>query len=143
MLYRVVLPRIAREGNRGTGPSGYARPSYARLCVRTHEFFREISGELGEWWLRTLWDCALTSVPTEWRRIEREHMEEAALGIHEAIRRLPRSVRDVVEMRAVGLSWTEVSRRLPGRAYFSLTDDWASAVRMVRERCGDLVARMT
>ena len=102
-----------------------------------------MSEELGEWWRRTLAECELSAVPTEWRRIEREHLEEAALELYDAIRRLPRSARDVVEMRAMGVSWAEISRRMPDRAYFSLTDDWRSAVRMTRDRYGDLVRRMT
>jgi hypothetical protein len=110
--------------------------------TRSNDFFVDLAEDLGEWWIRVKADCELSAV-SDWRRCERHHMEDAACELLERMSGLPRSVRDVVERRASGQSWTRISRDLPGRAYFSLMDDWRHALRHVSQRCDDLVRRLT
>lgn len=139
VVYQVLLPRLSCD--RTPGVLGYGRPAMAQMCVRNHEFFVAMATELGEWWERTVREAELASV-SDWRRLEREHMEDAALDLLGAVRAMPLPVRDVVERRSSGMSWTSISAALPGRAYFSLTDDWSSAVRVVWERHSDTVRRL-
>jgi hypothetical protein len=120
---------------------GFGRPAMAQLCVRNWEFFVSLSAELGEHTEDTIYDAELSAV-SDWPRIERQHMEDAALELLSAVQTLPPPVRDVVVRRSRGWSWTAISAGLPGRAYFSLTDDWAAAVRLVWSSHGDLVRRL-
>ncbi len=113
----------------------------SQLCVRSPEFFFAIAAELGEWWERTILDAEMASV-SDWHRIEREHLEDAAMEMIGAVRAMPPPIQDVVVRRASGMSWTALQKELPDRAYFSLTDDWASAVRVIWDRHGDIVRRL-
>lgn len=113
----------------------------AQLCVRNWEFFVSLSTELDEHIEDTIYDAELSAV-SDWPRIERQHMEDAGMELLGAVQVLPAPVRDVVVRRARGWSWTTISAGLPGRAYFSLTDDWAMAVRLLWQSHGDIVRRL-
>lgn len=142
MVFRVVLPRLARSAEAIPRVLDYARPASARSCVRNHDFYVAMAAELGEDWVRLVRELEDHSVSETWRRVEREHMEDAATEILSSVRRLSPPVRDVVCRRAVGYSWRRISAELPHRAYFSLTDDWNGALRWLVREHGDLVRRL-
>lgn len=113
----------------------------ARACVRNHEFFVAMAEELGEWWMRTIHEAELAS-ESDWRLIERDHMDEAAELLLRAVSELPVPQREVLVRRASGMSWKGIAEALPHRAYFSMTDDWATALRSLWSRQGDLIRRI-
>jgi len=134
---------MARSADALPSVLGYSRPHSATSCARNHEFYLDLAAELGEDWVKLVRELEDHSVSDGWRRVERQHMEEAATDILSSLRRLPRPVRDVVYRRAAGVSWRRISADLPGRAYFSLTDDWTSALRWLCREHGELVRRLT
>lgn len=113
----------------------------AKACVRNHDFFIAMAEELGEWWVRTIADAELAS-ESDWRRIDRYHMEDAATELATAVRGLPQPIREVVQRRSSGQSWKTISRELPDRVYWSITEDWGTGLRLVWTRYGDLVRRL-
>lgn len=114
----------------------------ARACVRNHAFFVAMAEELGEWWMRTIADAELGSV-SDWRRIERSHMEDAAEELLRAIVDMPAPLREVLVQRAAyGKSWRDVSSALPHRVYFSVVEDWHRALSWLWDRHGDLIRRI-
>lgn len=131
--YGVVLPRIAKREIRcgwGSGPLA---------TDRSWEFYADIAKELDS----SLADIlAARAVDDPGRRIIREYQEEAAGDLVTLVRRMPGSVRTVVEARALGISWREIARGLPDRVYFSIMDDWKSAVATVWQRAEDAVLRL-
>jgi len=96
---------------------------------------------VGEWWVRIKADCAL-STTSDWKLVERRHREDAAAELLEVIRSFPTPVKLVVEMRASGLGWGAIGKELPGRAYFSILEDWRWALRRISQRHDDLVRRL-
>lgn len=78
------------------------------------------------------------------RRIVREHLEEAAVELADYVQRLPAPLRTVVELKSSGLSWKQVMRnpRMKDRVYWSVMDDWNTAIRLIWSNRGDLVRRL-
>lgn len=138
ITYRVLLPRIFRQSI----PSvlSLKRPSYETGLTRTHDFILQMSEEMGEWWERTARLNEASSV-SDWKKIERSQMCDAALELVEVIRGMPRPVRDVLERRAAGMSWKAIQDDLPKRAYFSIMDDWKGALRKLNEGHHELLLR--
>lgn len=129
------------------GRLGYSRPSHARLMIRSHAFVVAVAEEMGEWWVRMVAEnergrTRSGSSSESWRRVERQHMEDAALDIVEMVEKMPRPMRDVVVLRASGASWREIGQALPDRAHFSMADDWCSALRLLWSRGSSSVARL-
>ena len=139
----VLAPRL-RSGARWADHNlGISRPSYERACVRNHAFMAQIARELGDWYERFVREAEVNAVGTGfWRRVERDHLDDAATELMDVVRRMSPPVRDVVVRRAVGQSWRDISRALPERAYFSLTDDWQLALRTLARDHGPLLRRL-
>lgn len=142
VVYGSVLPRMARGAEAIPGVLGYSRPSMARLCVRNHEFYAAMARQLDVRVELLLDELESTAVSESWRRVERGHLEDAAVELLGVVRGFPRPVRDVVELRAAGVSWRDVTRALPDRVYWSMTDDWAWALRKVWGEHDGLVGRI-
>lgn len=114
----------------------------ARACVRNHQFFLQMAEEMGEWWERTIRETEAASV-SDWRRIEMSHLEDAAADLVTAVRAMPAPVREVTERRAAGMSWRRISQDLPGRVYFSLAQDWRTALMRLSTEHAETVRRLT
>lgn len=140
LVYQVLLPRILKHHVRSE--LGISRPSMARACVRNHPFFLQMAEEMGEWWERTIRQTELASV-SDWRRIEMSHLEDAAADLVTAVRALPAPVRAVAERRASGMSWRRISADLPGRVFFSLAQDWRTALMRLSTEHRDTIRRLT
>lgn len=144
LTYRCVLPRLQRD--LGAARLGIARPSYAKACVRNHEFMVGVSEELGEWYERVIRECekAAQGKSDEWRRIERRHLDDAAITLVEAVELLLPPIRKVIIMRSAGARWRDVwSASGQGRPYFSLKDDWRQGLIRLATDARDAVRRLT
>lgn len=139
VVYQVIMPRLRSPD---VARLGMTAPSYARSLTRSAEFLWAIALEMRQFVERVVQDNE-ASAPDVGLRIEREHSEEAAVALHEIVRRLSTPVREVTVMRAEGRGWREVVRMLPGRAFFSLVDDYRSGLRDVWAEGSDLVRRLT
>lgn len=131
--YRVVLPA---ESNRTLSPKlGFSAPSYNSMFVRDYWtlFALAVDGEF------SLDELIMDQKSDMWARFDREQVVECALALARAVGELPAPVQDVVLLRASGLSWARMVRARPGRAYWSMVDDWKAAAATLSERCGDAI----
>lgn len=116
-----------------------ATPSYNRLS-RSHEFYVQMAADLGDWWWRLEDDSGDKDAGL--RRLERSHMEEAAIDLADLVRRLPGSCRRIVEARAAGHSWRTIFADNPDRVGYSMMDDWEGTLRAIWAAHEDLVRRV-
>lgn len=137
LVYGVVLPRMHSE--RIVGP-GMARASWQRQFVLNHAVFQQLAAELGEHWMNLVRDADKNDANA--RRVERRHMEDAAEEIVAVVEVLLQPLREVVVRRAAGMNWKAIAEALPHRAFFSIQDDHASALRRVWDKAGDSVRRL-
>ncbi|MBY5889084.1 hypothetical protein HFN49_23135 [Rhizobium leguminosarum] len=137
LVYGVVLPRMHSE--RIVGP-GMARASWQRQFVLNHAVFQQLAAELGEAWMDLVRDADKTDANA--RRVERRHMEDAAEEIVAVVNALLPPLREVVVRRAAGMNWKAIAEALPHRAFFSMQDDHAAALRRVWDKAGDAVRRL-
>lgn len=93
-----------------------------------------------EQWRELVADNEASST-SDWKRIERGHLEDAAAELISVVRELPKPVREVVERRAVGLSWQAIAKSLPTRALFSIKDDWERGLKALNESHFQLLDR--
>lgn len=140
IAYSRVLPEIARRPD-WRPCLDFTRPAMSRLCERSTEFFQEIAIELGDWWRNLARDSAAGNASAG-DLLARQMRDEAATALADVVRALPVPVRTVVQRRAAGQSWRRISSDLPGRAYFSLTDDWHKTCVLIASRNSDLVERL-
>jgi hypothetical protein len=83
------------------------------------------------------------SSESDWRRVERRHMYDAAAELIDYVASaVPPGQREVLILRAYGNGWREVARMLPGRVYYSLADDWRAGLMFVWKNRGDVVRRL-
>lgn len=75
LVYGVVLPRM--HGERIVGP-GLARASWQRQFVLNHAVFQQLAAELGVAWMDLVRDADKSDANA--RRVERRHMEDAAVA---------------------------------------------------------------
>ena len=138
ITYQLVLPTIQRSCS---SRLGYSQPSYATQMTLTDELLQDIARDL-DW--REQWDMlkvaaeAVAEGQTA-RRIQTQQREDAAVRLLEATRVLPLPQREPVVMRACGFGMREVARRLPGRVWFSLLDDYERGVAAVWAAADDSV----
>ncbi|PDT07864.1 hypothetical protein [Rhizobium sp. M1] len=137
LVYGVVLPRMHSE--RIVGP-GMARASWQKQFVLNHTVFQQLAAELGEDWMKLVRDADKNDANA--RRVERRHMEDAAEEIVAVVNALLPPLREVVVRRAAGMNWKAVAEALPHRAFFSIQDDHATALRRVWDKAGDAVRRL-
>jgi hypothetical protein len=140
LVYSSLLPRIASSRDLDSGRLGFAAPSYNRCCVQNAEWFIALAADIGGRWYELMEDC--TKSEPNVRRIVREYQDEAALELAAFVGRLPVPIRQVLELKSSGLSWKRVMEALPGRAYFSVMDDWNVALGRVWAERDDLVRRL-
>lgn len=126
ITFRVVLPSMSRSASSGLG---FSSPSYNRAFIRNSELFVELSRELGDWWVRLMKTSQLSDVPA--RRIDRQHMEDAALELMTFVEDLPEPERVPVVQRSAGVGWRTIYRRYPDRASFSIKEDYDRALRKI------------
>ena len=138
LVYRTILPRIL--ASHVGAEVGIKRPNYETGVSRSHQFMIQLSEELGAKW-RELVEANEESSVSDWRKIERRHMEDAALEVVAIVRELPKPVREVVELRASGMGWKAICEELPDRVYFSIIDDWKRALTIFNERHASLLLR--
>ena len=137
LVYGVVLPRMHSE--RIVGP-GLARANWQRQFVLNHAVFQQLAAELGENWMKLVHDADKSDANA--RRVERRHMEDAAEEVVAVVNALLPPLREVVVRRAAGMNWKAVAEALPHRAFFSMQDDHAIALRRVWDKAGDAVRRL-
>jgi len=138
LVYRDILPNILSFH---IDPRlRLKRPSYETGLTRSHEFMILLAAELGDWWERLVEDNEKSSV-SDWNRIERRHMEDAAIELVEIVRAMPAPMREVVERRATGMSWKAICADLPARVYFSIVQDWESGLRLLEMKHFQLLQR--
>lgn len=119
---------------------GYKRPSYESNVSRSQLFMSQLSADLGEALERLIQSNEESSV-SDWRKVERQHMDEAAVELLTVISAMPQPIREVVELRATGMSWKRICDSLPKRVYFSIIDDWKRALAILNERHDYLLNR--
>ncbi|WP_414815243.1 hypothetical protein [Rhizobium sp. IY2] len=117
-----------------------ARASWQRQFVLNHAVFQQLAAELGENWMKLVHDADKDDASA--RRVERRHMEEAAEEIVAVVNALLPPLREVVVRRAAGMNWKAVADALPHRAFFSMQDDHATALRRVWDKADDAVRRL-
>ncbi|WP_245490058.1 hypothetical protein [Rhizobium ruizarguesonis] len=105
-----------------------------------HAVFQQLATELGESWMDLVRDADKTDANA--RRVERRHMEDAAEEIVAVVNALLPPLREVVVRRAAGMNWKAIAEALPHRAFFSMQDDHAAALRRVWDKAGDVVRRL-
>lgn len=137
LVYGMVLPRMHSE--RIVGP-GMARASWQKQFVLNHAVFQQLAAELGEDWMKLVRDADKNDANA--RRVERRHMEDAAEEIVAVVNALLLPLREVVVRRAAGMNWKAVAEALPHRAFFSIQDDHATALRRVWDKADDAVRRL-
>lgn len=135
--YSVILPRILAQ--HVDSRLGFQSPSWTR-SERGHSFYVDLSKDLGQWWKELVRDEHPTGAQIA--RVERRHREDAVAELVGVVRRMPTSVRSIVEMRACGVSWRRLMADLPGRSYFSAREDWDRACATLLLRHEDLVRRI-
>lgn len=144
-----VLPRI--RGRREIYGRGIGTTNFASLCVRDQDFFLSLARDVvdAEWSgvredmrLSILSELRTPQLDDAVRRVERQHLEEAALEIELAVGELPGPLCAVVRYRAMGLSFRKIAGIMKGRAPFSLVDDWNRAISLIWERHELLVRRI-
>jgi hypothetical protein len=135
--YLVIVPRILR-GEVGSR-LGMSSPAYTR-AERGMQFYLDLARELQDWDRNIL--NYQDPIGRSIRKVEREHIEEAASELIQLVRRMPPPVRIVCEMRACGVSWRRICAELPDRAYFSMMEDNQRAVGTLHLNHGDIVRRV-
>lgn len=141
LVYRNLLPRLTRSAI--GGQLKMKRPSYESNISRSHEFMIQVGEDLGlkpDEWRELVADNEASSI-SDWKRIERGHLEDAAAEVISVVRGLPEPVREVVERRAVGLSWQAIAKSLPTRALFSIKDDWERGLKELNLLHAELLGR--
>lgn len=144
LTYRSIIPRLQRD--LGSRRLGISRPSYVRACVRNHAFMVGIAEEMGEWYERVIRQAEKASRGTldEWRRIERRHVDDAAMDLQTAVHSLLPPIRQVIIMRSCGTSWRGVwDASGKNRPFFSLKDDWRSGIRQLGLLAAEPIARLS
>lgn len=145
--FRVALPRANSTASRRLG---YGTPPQNRMMHRTPDVMRALAKEMidaagggseaiteraaGE----MLRDHAISGGGA-WSRAEAELAEERALALVEVVHALPTPLRTVLVMRATGRSWKAVYAALPGRATWSVAEDYGRALAAVWADADDLV----
>ncbi|MBB2674695.1 UNVERIFIED_ORG: hypothetical protein GGE44_004273 [Rhizobium esperanzae] len=127
------------HSERIVGP-GLARASWQKQFVLNHAVFQQLAAELGEDWMKLVRDADKDDANA--RRVERRHMEDAAEEIVAVVDALLQPLREVVVRRAAGMNWKAIAEALPHRAFFSIQDDHAAALRRVWDKAGDAVRRL-
>lgn len=121
-----------------------ANLGFGRCTIATEkgwDYYVSLGRDLGVWAEELLYNQ--DPVGRSIRRIEMSHMEDAGAELCEFVRRMPAPVRIVVECRACGVAWKKMTTELPDRAYFSMRDDWTSALAAIRRDAFDLVRRLS
>lgn len=126
--------------DRFRAPNGMTSPSYNRGIVHDRELFRELAEELKLPMMELLRNVDV--VDRSSKRIIREYMEEAAIDMVSFVESLPRPIREVLELKSLGLSWKRVMELLPQRVYYSALDDYEAGLRRIWAEREDLVRRI-
>lgn len=135
VTYQVCLPAVLRRGV----SLGFGRCTLA--TEKGWDYYVSLGRDLGVWVEELLhWQ---DPIGRSLRRIEMNHVEDAATAVVDFVRRMPTPVRIVVEARACGVPWKRMTTELPDRAFFSLRDDWSSAVSAVLRDIPDVVRRIS
>ena len=141
--FRVALPRA---NSCVSSRLGFSAPSYSRSFSHGYETLFDIakdccpaSKDLGAYFDDLLKDR--TGTPGSWDRLAGEMREERALELVEHVLRLAQPQREVVVLRSSGMEWKRLVKALPGRAYFSIVEDYEAALRSIWARADDLVSQ--
>lgn len=135
VAYQVCLPAILRR----TANLGYGRCTLA--TEKGWEYYIALGRDLGEWAEAIL--HMQDPIGRSIRRVEMSHVEDAATELVEFVRRMPSPVQIVVEARACGVPWKRMTTELPDRAFFSMRDDWKSAVAAIHQQQEHVVRRIS
>lgn len=139
LTYAVIIPQM--NDNAADPRLGFSRPAMAKACVRNHDFFVQLAQELGRTWFLLFFD-ACKSAKSDWKRIERHHLEDAAMDLADAVRSLPKPLQEVIYWRAIGVSWRRMSQELKGRDTLSMKEDHEKALALLWTRHGSTVRRI-
>ena len=132
--YTIILPSILRREVRGFAACTIA-------TERSWDYYVQLAADLGVWTEELIHNQ--DPISKSLRRVERQHLEEAAVELCEFVRIMPPPVRVVVEARACGVAWKKMTEQLPGRAFFSIREDWYAALATILRDRKDLVRRIS
>lgn len=130
---------------------GFGTTNFASMCVRDHDFFVEIAKDIFNSDLAGMRDDTRDFVLSvikgpqleeALRKVERQHLEDAAMELITLVDTLPRNLRAVTVSRASGLSFRKIREYRKDRAMFSLVDDWNDSVRYIWDSSEELVRRI-
>lgn len=118
------------DGARKIGQNlGFAQINYGRLFVRDYWTLFALAREM---------DCQIGDLAPKDDKAERRQkwdaLSRAAEEILQTVRSLPAPLRSVAEARGRGDSWRKIQRANPERLLFSLKDDHAQAMMVVKAR---------
>jgi len=126
LLRAFIVEQIERR-RRPSGKLGFAQLDYGRLFVRDRWTLFAIARELG----CTIEELIEPPVPASESRVVWGDLVEASDVVMGAARSLREPIRQVTLLRAAGLGWRKIQRALPGRASFSLAEDYVLGIERV------------
>lgn len=132
-LVRALLIEQNESRRTASARLGFTQLNYGRLFIRDYWTLFAIAVELG---------CTieeLASPPerqiTNGSSVRFADLESAATRILDEVRQLPAPQREVLLLRASGLSLRQITTSLKGRSYHGIAEDLADGVVTIFRRC--------
>jgi hypothetical protein len=129
-LLRAFVVEQIEKTRTYTRKLGFAHLDYGRLFIRDKWTLFAIARELG----CTVEDLLEPPQPAPESRVAWSEIAEASESLMAIARGLPPMMREVTLLRATGLGWRKIGKALPGRASFSLAQDYADGIALVWRR---------
>jgi hypothetical protein len=126
LLRSFIVEQIERK-TRPSAKLGFAQLDYGRLFVRDRWTLFAIAREIG----CSVEDLLEPPQPSPESRVAWRDIVDASEKIMGAARSLPDQLKLVTLLRAGGLGWRKIGKALPGRALFSLADDYERGIRRI------------